>query len=172
MRNLLLKTFQISDIIKKIDSDVIQVLKRCCPGLTDVIRLPDNYDKSTVLDQLSQNIDKPLDAVITKRKELKIFWSDERKDLDTDIYYFQALLETEFKIIPLRCFISREEGDEGRYDLLELDNEFMPLFIVYFNKVARVVDSVKCILSLLLSEVHVITLNLSTFVVNIQEWLC
>ena len=91
MRNLLLKTFQISDIIKKIDSDVIQVLKRCCPGLTDVIRLPDNYDKSTVLDQLSQNIDKPLDAVITKRKELKIFWSDERKDLDTHIYYFQAL---------------------------------------------------------------------------------
>ena len=44
MRNLLLKTFQISDIIKKIDSDVIQVLKRCCPGFTDVIRLPDNYD--------------------------------------------------------------------------------------------------------------------------------
>ena len=141
-----LKTFQVIDIIKKIDSDVIQVLKRCCPGLTDVIRLPDNYDKSTVLDQLSQNIDKPLDAVITKRKELKIFWSDERKDLDTHIYYFQALLETEFKIIPLRCFISREEGYEGRYDLLELDNEFMPLFIVYFNKVARVVDSVKCIL--------------------------
>tara|TARA_B100000073_G_scaffold116605_1_gene94267 strand:- start:431 stop:2419 length:1989 start_codon:yes stop_codon:yes gene_type:complete len=140
-----LKRFQVSDIINKVDSDVVQVLKRCCPRLTDVIRLPENYDESIVLEELSENRNEPLDAAITKCKELKIYWGNECKDPDAHIYYFQSLLEAEFKIIPLRCLISREEGHEGRYDLLELDNEFMPLFIVHFNKLARVIDSVKCI---------------------------
>ena len=140
------KTIQASDIIEKIDSDVVRVLKRCCPGLNDLVGLPENGDKSILFEQVGENRDKPLDAVITKSKELKIFWGDEDKEQpDAQTYYFQALLEAEFKIIPLRCVTSRDEGDQGRDDLVELDNEFMPVFIVRFNKPSRVVDCVTCI---------------------------
>ena len=140
-----LKTIQPGDLIEKIDSDVLGVLKRCCPGLNDLIGLSEDDDQSILLEQVSENRDKPLDAFITKSKELKIFWGDEYKQLNAQTYYFQALLDAEFKIIPLRCVSSREEADEGRDDLVELDNEFMPLFIVRFSKVARVIDCVTCI---------------------------
>ena len=74
-----------------------------------------------------------LDALITKNKELRIFWDSDYKTVDQDVYYFQVLLEAEFRINPLRCKESQQDSAVSNDFLIELDNEFMPIFI--YNKI-------------------------------------
>ena len=143
-RSRSIKTFH---ILEKIDPDNREVLKKCCPGLIDPIELQGN-ENNLLRSRQSASIGikhKLIDVSITKRKELRLSWDKDHKKEGQDIYCFQARLETEFSITPLRRKASRNSSDGCTDDLLELDNEFMPIFIIWFDEVESIVDSVKCI---------------------------
>ena len=95
--------------------------------------------------QLVNNKDRIRDLSITKKKELKISWNAEYKACNDNIFYFQVLLESEFGISQLRQKFSSQPSEGWRTDLLELDNEFMPLFIVHFNQSSGVIDSINLV---------------------------
>ena len=144
------KLIQAWQIVKKIDIESLKVLKKCCPGLNYFIHSQVNGINSMSSDQPLGDKDKLLDALITKNKELRIFWDCDYKKVDQNVYYFQALLEAEFRINPLRCKESQQSSESSNDVLIELDNEFMPIFIVHYNKKTSCVDNVKCLFSLLL----------------------
>ncbi|MCB4412048.1 hypothetical protein [Synechococcus sp. MU1611] len=134
-------------IVEKIDSDSREVLKKCCPGFKSLIDLQGNENNLASTHQSASTYIqyKLIDAIITKRKELRLSWDNDYKKDGQDIYCFQVLLETGFRVTPLRRKTS-QKFTEGYMDyLLELDNEFMPILIVCFDEVASIVDSVKCI---------------------------
>ena len=136
-----------SHILQKIDSNDLIVLQKCCPGLAGLIDVKENENNSSRHDQSPSSLikDNLLDVLITKRKELKVVWGDDFGVDEQDIYYLQVLLESEFTITPLIRKATRQPGGDNQNILLELDNEFMPIFIVFFDNVHSVVNSVKCI---------------------------
>ena len=128
------KLIQAWQIVKKIDIESLKVLKKCCPGLNYFIHSQDNGINSMSSNLPIRDKDKLLDALITKNKELRIFWDCDYKKVDQNVYYFQVLLEAEFCITPLRCKESQQASGASHDSLIELDNEFMPIFIAHYNK--------------------------------------
>lgn len=139
------KLIQAWQIVRRIDIESLKVLKKCCPGLNCFIHSQANGIDSMSSHQPLGEKDALLDALITKNKELRIFWDFDYKTVDQDVYYFQVLLEAEFRINPLRCKESQQASVVSNDFLIELDNEFMPIFIVHYNKKTTSIDSVKCI---------------------------
>ena len=136
-----------SQILKKIKFNDLIVLQKCCPGLTDLIGLKENENNFLSHDQSPSSTikDNLLDIIITKRKELKVVWDEDFGSDKHDIYYLQVLLDSEFTTTPLRRKATRKPGGDNNNVLLELDNEFMPIFIVCFDTVHSIVNSIKCI---------------------------
>ena len=141
------RSIQTFHIIEKLNVDCREVLKKCCPGFKSLIEFHWN-ENNLPSTQKPASIDiknKLLDVSITKRKELRLSWDKDHKKEGQDIYCFQARLETEFSITPLRRKASQNASDGCMDDFFELDNEFMPIFIVHFDEVLSIVNSVKCI---------------------------
>ena len=136
-----------SHILKKIKLSDLSALQKCCPGLNGLSDLKESENNFLSHEQSPSSTieDNLLDVIITKRKELKVVWDDEFGVNEQDIYYLQVLLESEFTITPLIRKATRQPGGDNQNVLLELDNEFMPIFIVFFDNVHSVVNSVKCI---------------------------
>ena len=131
--------------IEKLDADSLLVLKKCCPHLRNIssFQVHENTEISSC--QLVDKKDRIRDLLITKEKELKISWNADYKACNDNIFYFQVLLESEFGISQLRQKFSSQPTEGWRTDLLELDNEFMPLFIVHFNQFSGVIDSINLV---------------------------
>ena len=132
-------------IIEKLDPDTLNVLQKCCPGLNNFI--DSQIDGISGLDfhQSGSQKERILDALITKNKELRVFWDEDSANPEEDIYFFQVPIEAEFGVTALRYQFIQEFRKKSKQDLLVLDNEFMPIFIVFFNTSLNIIDSVKCI---------------------------
>ena len=137
------KKIEVSHIIKKLDADSLLVLKKCCPHFSNIssFQFHEHSDSSC---QLVNNKDRIRDLSITKKKELKISWNPDYKACN-NVFYFQVLLESEFGISQLRQKFSSQPSEGWTTDLLELENEFMPLFIVYMDQSLGVINSVNLI---------------------------
>ena len=140
--NQLSNPIEVCRIIEKLDKDSLFVLNKCCPNLSDISYSQICEDRGISSCQLADSQNNISDILITKKKELKISWNAGYRASKTNIFYFQVLLESEFRMSRLRQKVSSQICEDWRVDLLELDNEFMPIFIVHFNPF---LDSIDCV---------------------------
>ena len=132
-------------IIEKIDSDNLEVIKKSCPALNKFINSQGINLNKRLFSQSDSCKNELLDATITRRKDLKLTWDKECHIAGQSIYYFQALLEDKFCITPLRQKSLEPATNDCQYDTIELDNEFMPIFVVDADNTEGIIKSVICI---------------------------
>jgi len=131
-------------ILEKLNHDSHDLLQKCCPRFDELGFF--QRDKTTLAstNQLGCDQDKILDALITKNKDLKIVWDSQNAKAQEEVYYFQVLLDLEFGLIQLKHKVS-ETNECTEDELIQLDNEFMPIFVVGFNQVLGDITYVKLI---------------------------
>ena len=132
-------------IIEKMDSDSIKLAEKSCPALNEFIDSQGIDINTRPFNQSDSCKNQLLDATITKRKDLKLTWDHEFHIAEQSIYYFQALLEDKFSITPLRQKSLKPATNDCHYDTIELDNEFMPIFVVDADNTEGTIKSVTCI---------------------------
>ncbi|MCB4393865.1 hypothetical protein FZZ91_00645 [Synechococcus sp. HB1133] len=129
------------DIINSLNPWDFEALKKCCPNMDfgqERSKNP-NEVKYTPLGSVLNNI------YISKEKFLNISWlEDSTEVVETEYHIMQAMLSSEFKVIPLRRKYSRKLIGEKK-EVIELENEFMPLFIISMNKDTKAVINLQCI---------------------------
>ena len=135
------RKIQVLHILEKLYPESLNILKQCCPGLNEFIYSHTRLDDLMCPNPSAAIQDKILDVSITKSKDLRICWDDDKTDVQ-DIYCFQVLLEADFRIAPLTPKTYYQAHKDSYDAIFELDNEFMPIFIVCANKVLGSVESV------------------------------
>ena len=133
---------QVLHILEKLYPESLNILEKCCPSLNEFIHSHAIHNDLMCSNPSVAIQDKILDISITKSKDLRILWDDDYKTDIQDIYCFQVLLEGDFQITPLRPKSHHQATKDSYDDVFELDNEFMPIFIVCANNGLGSVESV------------------------------
>ena len=131
-------------IIDNIDSIGKKILIKTCPGIEKQFIFPVDKHSDSLSSTSTNNLsDAIIDASITKSKHLSITWPASYNEKQR-VSFFQVQLNNKFDTVILKDH-SLKEDKLKKSRLVQLDNEFMPILVVYTDNISSNVVHVKCI---------------------------
>ena len=122
-------TFNTENILDSLSAENYEILIKCCPGIEyKKIRKKSKEEEKKLISEQTL-----LSVSITKNKYLRADFDSTKESHKTSRYYFyQALLTSDLRLKRLNSQSAGElQGLET--EVISLDNEFMPVFIISAN---------------------------------------